>query len=175
MKYNPVSYTHLFRPGCAPSQPPMRKICRILPALMASVTSPAWERIVSWAKPVAVSYTPLDVYKSQQWRSGKPAPSGCLPFAESFSCLRLLLLPLGAGHVQAQFLHGDLLGIKFAHDLALVHDQNAVGKVHDLIQLQRDQQHGLALVPLFHQLAVDVLDGAYVQTAGCLLYTSRCV
>ena len=57
-------------------------------------------------------------------------------------------------------------GIQLAHDLALIHHEDAVGQAHDLVQLQRDQQHRLALVPLGHQLAVDVLNGAHVQAAG---------
>ena len=40
--------------------------------------------------------------------------------------LSLLSLLACACHIQAQFLHGGGLGIKFAHDLAFVHHQNAV-------------------------------------------------
>ena len=47
----------------------------------------------------------------------------------------------------------------------LVHDENAVRHVHDLVQLQRDEQHGLARVALGDKLLVDVLDRADVQTA----------
>ena len=75
------------------------------------------------------------------------------------------LLPLCAGHIEAQLLDGRLLGIKLTHDLTFVHDQNAVGEVHDLFQLEADQQHGLALVAKLHQLAVDVFDRAHVQAA----------
>ena len=38
----------------------------------------------------------------------------------------LCLLLFCTGHIQAQFLHGSGLGIKFAHDLAFVHHQDAV-------------------------------------------------
>ena len=38
----------------------------------------------------------------------------------------LCLLLFCTGHIQAQFLHGGGLGIKFAHDLAFVHHQYAV-------------------------------------------------
>ena len=66
----------------------------------------------------------------------------------------LLLLSLLAGtcHIQTQLLHGGGLGVKLAHDLALVHYKDAVRKVHHLVQLQADQQHGLALVALGHDL-----------------------
>ena len=40
--------------------------------------------------------------------------------------------------------------------------------VHDLIQLQGDQQDALAAVPVGDDLLVDVLDGTHVQTAGGL-------
>ena len=66
----------------------------------------------------------------------------------------LLLLSLLAGtcHIQTQLLHGGGLGVKLAHDLAFVHYKDAVRKVHHLVQLQADQQHGLALVALGHDL-----------------------
>ena len=51
----------------------------------------------------------------------------------------LLSLLACACHIQAQLLHGGGLGVKFAHDLALVHHKDAVGQVHHLVQLQTDQ------------------------------------
>jgi hypothetical protein len=56
-------------------------------------------------------------------------------------------------------------GSKLADDLALVHDEDAVGHAHDLVELQRDQQHAAAGVALGDQLLVDIFDGAHVQTA----------
>ena len=82
--------------------------------------------------------------------------------------LLLLSLLAGACHIQTQLLHGGGLGVKLAHDLALVHYKDAVRKVHHLVQLQADQQHGLALVALGHDLAVNVLNGTHVQTTGGL-------
>ena len=68
----------------------------------------------------------------------------------------------------AQLFHSGLLGIQLAHDLALVHHEDPVGDGHDLIQLQRNQQHGLACVTLGNDLAVDIFDGAHVQATGGL-------
>ena len=39
----------------------------------------------------------------------------------------LLSLLACAGHVEAQLLHSGGLGVELAHDLALVHDEDAVG------------------------------------------------
>ncbi len=89
-------------------------------------------------------------------------------FFLSMCYFALLSLLACTCHIQAQFLHGGGLGVKFAHDLALVHHQDAVGQVHHLVQLQADQQHGLALVALGHDLLVDILNGADVQAAGGL-------
>ena len=53
-----------------------------------------------------------------------------------FILVALLSLLARAGHVEAQLLHGGGLGVELADDLALVHDEDAVGQVHDLVQLQ---------------------------------------
>ena len=82
--------------------------------------------------------------------------------------LRLLSLLFGPGHVEAEFLYGRFLGVEFTDDLAFVHDEDAVGEVHDLVQFQADEQHGRAAVALGHDLLVDILDGADVQAAGGL-------
>src|SRR6266849_3160696 len=50
------------------------------------------------------------------------------------------------------------------YDLALVHDSDAVGKRANLVQLGRDQQHGLASVTLLDQATVDKLDGTDIDT-----------
>ena len=47
--------------------------------------------------------------------------------------LLLLSLLAGACHIQTQLLHGGGLGVKLAHDLALVHYKDAVRKVHHLV------------------------------------------
>ena len=84
------------------------------------------------------------------------------------SCLLPFPLLAGTSHIQAQLLDSGGLGIKFAYDLTLVHDKDAVGEVHHFVQLQADQQHGLALIALGHDLPVDVFNGADVQAAGGL-------
>lgn len=53
-------------------------------------------------------------------------------------------------------------------DRAVVDHADGVRQIHDLIQLQRDQKDGFALVALVHDLFVDILDGADIQTAGGL-------
>ena len=81
--------------------------------------------------------------------------------------LLLLSLLAGACHIQTQLLHGGGLGVKFAHDLALVHHKDAVGQVHHLVQLQRDQQNGLAGVALGDVVAeVDQLIAGYPVPDG---------
>ena len=67
------------------------------------------------------------------------------------------MLLLCAGHIQAQLLRVDLAAFELAHDLAAMHDQNAIGEIHDLVQLERNQQHRLARVALSDQLPVNIL------------------
>ena len=86
-------------------------------------------------------------------------------------CLLLSLLA-GTGHVQAQLLDCGGLGVKLAHDLTLVHHKDPVRKVHHLVQLQTDQQHGLASVALIHDLLMDILNGTDIQAAGGCTATS---
>ena len=79
-------------------------------------------------------------------------------------------------HVEAELLDRGLLRVELADYLALVHDEDAVGKAHDLLQLQGDEQDGLAGVALRHELAVDVLNGADVKSArGLDRYDQRLV
>ena len=49
--------------------------------------------------------------------------------------------------------------------MALVDDRDAVGKVHDLIQLLADEEDADSFPPLLQQLLVDELDGSHVQAA----------
>ena len=53
-------------------------------------------------------------------------------------------------------------------DLALVDDQDAVRERQDLVQLERDQKHGLAVVASPDQLAMNEFDRADVEAAGRL-------
>ena len=46
-----------------------------------------------------------------------------------------------------------------------MHDQNAIGEIHNLVQLERNQQHRLARVALSDQLPVNILNRAHVQSA----------
>ena len=62
-------------------------------------------------------------------------------------------------------LHGGLFRVQLADYLALVHDEYAVRKAHDLVELQAHEQYRLAGVPLGHELAMYVFDGADVQAA----------
>ena len=66
---------------------------------------------------------------------------------------------------QAELFHGHILGVKLADDFALVHDENAVGDVHDLVELQRHEQNALASVALGDELLVDVFDRAHVEAS----------
>ena len=50
-------------------------------------------------------------------------------------------------------------------DLSLVHGQDAVRQVEDLVQLEGDEQHGPAGVALLDQPPVDELDRSDVEAA----------
>src|SRR6478735_3737441 len=73
-----------------------------------------------------------------------------------------------AAHQQAAFGAGHLPTWEIADDFALVDDHYAIGKIEDFIEIERDEQHGAALVPLVHQLAMHELDGSHVETPGRL-------
>ena len=76
-----------------------------------------------------------------------------------------LLLP--AEHLEADRFLGDLARV-LTGDLALVEHENAVGEREDLLQFERDQQHGAAPVALGDDAAVQVLDRAHVEPTGRL-------
>ena len=101
-------------------------------------------------------------------------PAYLLPTLESRSSFSLYVSSLlsdiafCAGHIEAEFLNGSRLGIKFADNLTLIHDEYAVGDVHDLVQFQGNEQHGFAVVALGDELLVDVFDGSHVKAAGGL-------
>ena len=52
-----------------------------------------------------------------------------------------------------------------ADDLAFVHDEDPVRERQDLVQLERDEQHGAPLVALLDEPPVDELDRADVEAA----------
>src|SRR5262245_55410029 len=81
--------------------------------------------------------------------------------AEAGWCSRHLLVD-AAGHRDADLL---IRGVRpvLGHDPALVDDEDAVGERQDLVQLERHEQNGPALVALFHEAAVDELDRADVE------------
>ena len=51
------------------------------------------------------------------------------------------------------------------HDLPAVHDEDAVGEIEHLVELERHEQHGAAGVALLDEAAVHVLDRADVEAA----------
>ena len=55
--------------------------------------------------------------------------------------------------------------IQLAGDFALIHDEDAVRKVHDLVQLQRYEKDGGPRVARGNDLPVDEFDRAHVKTA----------
>src|SRR5207253_1535127 len=69
-----------------------------------------------------------------------------------------------AGHGDPQLLFGHARRV-LADDAALVDDEDPVGEREDLVELERDEQDGLALVALLDEAAVHVLDRADVETA----------
>lgn len=60
------------------------------------------------------------------------------PFVES---LRLSFIPFPSQHVHADRLLVQLVGIpQVSGDLAVIHDEDAVGKLHDLAELVAHEQ-----------------------------------
>src|SRR6188474_336038 len=76
---------------------------------------------------------------------------------------RDLSLP-AARHGDSELLLGRG-GRELADDLALVDDEDAIGEGQDLLELERDQQHGAALVALLDEPAVHELDRPHVEAA----------
>src|SRR5207249_5008823 len=71
------------------------------------------------------------------------------------------------GHRDAEILFRDFR-VVFADDSAFVDHEDAIGERADLVQLERHEQHGLALVAYLPQPSVDVLDRADVAPTGRL-------
>src|ERR1700716_3857740 len=70
--------------------------------------------------------------------------------------------------------HPDLLALRFrraeaADDAAAIPHQDAVGKVQDLVELRRHEQHRNAGVAPLDHLLVDELDAADVETTRWLI------
>src|SRR3954468_22392409 len=82
---------------------------------------------------------------------------GLAALRDSLSARSRLGLSPAAGHHEPEVLLGG--GWRHLRDhLALVDHQHAIRERADLLHLERDQQHGAALVALLHQAAVDELD-----------------
>ena len=78
------------------------------------------------------------------------------------------MVSFGSGHIKSQLLRIGLIRIQFSDDFPLVHYENPVGKAHDLVKFQRNQQYSLILIPFRYQLTVDMLYGSHVQASGRL-------
>src|SRR5436190_14839860 len=74
------------------------------------------------------------------------------------------ILDRAPAHQQTQEGTLDTSARKIADDLALVEHQDAVAQVQHLVQIERDHQHAPAFVSLVHDLLVDELDRADVQS-----------
>src|SRR5688572_24026477 len=61
-----------------------------------------------------------------------------------------------------------VLALQLARDPAVEHDQDAVGEGEDLVELDRDEEDGLARIAHGDEAPVDELDGADVDAAGGL-------
>ena len=62
-----------------------------------------------------------------------------------------------AGHHEAKLFLADALAVEIAHDPAGEHHEDAVGKRHQLVELDGDQEDGPAFGALAHDLAMDRL------------------
>src|SRR6516165_6694807 len=73
---------------------------------------------------------------------------------------------LRISHQQVEPALVGLLGRQLANDPSATHDQDAVGKRHHLLKLDRHQQdRGPGVAPL-QQLPVDEFDGSYIDAAS---------
>ena len=97
---------------------------------------------------------------SRDLRPGRQRPARRAHAAFGFAQGRL-----GARHHQAERALVGAAGRHLAHDAAGEHHQDAVGERQDLVELDRDHQHGAALVAALHQLAMDEFDGADIDAA----------
>ena len=73
------------------------------------------------------------------------------------------LLERHAAHHQSHFFNCRLGRLDDAHDLAFVHDRNAIGELQNLFQLGGYEQNADAVIALIHDVLVDILDRADVQ------------
>ena len=72
-------------------------------------------------------------------------------------------------HEQADLLLVRLARVDDRHELAAVHDADAVGQLEHLVELGRDEQDRRARVAALDRLAVDELDAADVEPARRLV------
>src|SRR5215218_3120752 len=71
-------------------------------------------------------------------------------------------------HEQAELLFSCLPALTLSRQPSTTHDEDAIRKRHDLLELDRDEKDPFALVAHGDQLAMDELDGADVDAAGRL-------
>src|SRR5512139_2138123 len=69
---------------------------------------------------------------------------------------------LDAGHQQTQLLTCRRTGLQRVENVAFVHDGNAIGQAHNLVEFRADQQHGGAAVACLDDAAVYELNAAYI-------------
>src|SRR3954447_22448760 len=93
----------------------------------------------------------------------KPAPSLLVRLRRAYASCGLALAS-AAGHREAELFLGGARR-ELADDLPLVDDEDAVGEREDLLELERDEEHGLPCVPLLDEPPVDELDRADVEAA----------
>ena len=73
-------------------------------------------------------------------------------------------------HIFAHQRIGEPLGVlEVGGDPAAVHDDEAIGKLHDLVEVGGDQQHRHAGTGKLHQLFADEFGGADIDAAGGLI------
>ena len=110
-----------------------------------------------------------DGYNREEQRSTSVLSSVCPrpPLSGSRRSSLKRSSPRPACHQEAElFVRG--VGSDFADDVARVHHEDPVGERADLLQLQRDEQDGLAFGALLQELAVDELYSSNVHAAGRL-------
>src|SRR3990172_8262192 len=71
-----------------------------------------------------------------------------------------------ASHHQADLFACELLRLRGSNEHALVHHGDAITQLDDFVQVGRDQQDGLAVVPHLHEEFPNVDGGGDIQPAG---------
>src|SRR5512136_429229 len=106
----------------------------------------------------------VSTVRNRTWRKDGPEDRGTA--GDIDSDMNTLL---DAGHQQPQLLTCGCAGLQRVENVAFVHDGNAIGQAHNLVEFRADQQHGGAAIARLDNAAMNELDAADIQTASGLI------